>query len=96
MYDKDNNPRGFGFVTYENEESVEEVLCSYNKHMLGGKWVDCKKAKPKTPNNNGGSPGGSHKIIGGNKGGLYSGYSPYNQGPIQFDPNFPHQQISNK
>ena len=40
-------PRGFGFVTFREEEAVEEVLRNYNNNLLKGKWVECKKALPK-------------------------------------------------
>ena len=39
------NSRGFGFVTFENEESVNKVL-SVPEHKLMGKRIDPKRAKP--------------------------------------------------
>lgn len=46
MLERDTGrPRGFGFVTFENEDSVEKVL-SVN-HELSGKIVEVKKAEPK-------------------------------------------------
>jgi RNA-binding protein Musashi len=48
MKDKDTQkPRGFGFVTFETEDDVEEVLMHYKTHQMKGKWIDCKKATPK-------------------------------------------------
>lgn len=48
MYDRDTGrPRGFGFVTYAHEDSVEKVLENYEQNVIGGKWVECKKATPK-------------------------------------------------
>lgn len=31
--------RGFGFVTFENEESVEKIISEGRMHDLGGKQV---------------------------------------------------------
>uniref|UniRef100_A0A5K3FSZ7 Heterogeneous nuclear ribonucleoprotein A/B n=1 Tax=Mesocestoides corti TaxID=53468 RepID=A0A5K3FSZ7_MESCO len=39
------NSRGFGFVTFENEDSVNKVL-SVGEHRLMGKRIDPKRAKP--------------------------------------------------
>lgn len=48
MKDRENGkPRGFGFVTFESEDSVEKVLANLKEHKLMDKWVDCKKAIPK-------------------------------------------------
>ena len=38
--------RGFGFVTFETEEAVEQVIANLKEHKLLGKWVECKKATP--------------------------------------------------
>ncbi|XP_047342491.1 heterogeneous nuclear ribonucleoprotein 1 [Impatiens glandulifera] len=42
--------RGFGFVTFENEEAVEKVLSGGKTHELGGKQVEIKRAIPKNDN----------------------------------------------
>ena len=49
MFDRNTGkPRGFGFITFSNEQSVDLVLRRKNDHQLKGKWVDCKRATPKT------------------------------------------------
>lgn len=51
MLDRDTGrPRGFGFVTFYDEESTEKVLETYEKNFINGKWIDCKKAMPKAGN----------------------------------------------
>ena len=39
-------PRGFGFVTYYDLESVKQVMQMQENHVIQGKWVDCKSAIP--------------------------------------------------
>ena len=47
MQDKNTQKsRGFGFITFIDEASVERVMNDKSKHILHGKWIDCKKAMP--------------------------------------------------
>eukprot|EP00434_Breviolum_minutum_P013802 symbB.v1.2.012171.t4/scaffold832.1/size159137/16 len=38
-------PRGFGFIVFENSDSVTAVLQVQDKHHVNGKWVDVKRGK---------------------------------------------------
>ena len=39
-------PRGFGFVTFEHIDSVNDIL-DETEHYIDGKLVECKQAVPK-------------------------------------------------
>ena len=48
MKDKSSGKaRGFGFVTFAKEESVDDVIKDYSVHYLRGKWIECKRAVAK-------------------------------------------------
>ncbi|XP_057864377.2 heterogeneous nuclear ribonucleoprotein 1 [Cryptomeria japonica] len=58
MYDHSTQrPRGFGFITFDLEDSVENVLLK-NFHELNGKLVEVKRALPKDASSGGGGRGG--------------------------------------
>lgn len=40
--------RGFGFVTFYNETAADRVMVDKKHHKLKGKWIDCKRAVPKS------------------------------------------------
>ncbi|XP_057530545.1 heterogeneous nuclear ribonucleoprotein 1 [Amaranthus tricolor] len=45
-----NRSRGFGFVTFDSEESVDDLLSKGNRIEFAGTQVEIKKAEPKKPN----------------------------------------------
>ncbi|KAF5204725.1 Rna-binding protein [Thalictrum thalictroides] len=45
-----NRSRGFGFITFETEESVDDLLSKGNRIDLAGTQVEIKKAEPKKAN----------------------------------------------
>lgn len=60
----DGGSRGFGFVTYDDEITVEK--CLVMPHMLNGKSVEVKRAVGKTEGAPlGGAPGGAGGGMGG-------------------------------
>jgi len=47
-YDFSQNPpkfRGFGFVNFVEDDSVEKALENYSSHQLSGKWIEVKRSK---------------------------------------------------
>lgn len=45
-----NRSRGFGFITFDTEKSVEDILANGNRLEFAGTQVEIKKAEPKRPN----------------------------------------------
>ncbi|KDP46415.1 hypothetical protein JCGZ_10255 [Jatropha curcas] len=45
-----NRSRGFGFITFDSEQAVDDLLARGNKLDLAGTQVEIKKAEPKKPN----------------------------------------------
>ncbi|CAJ1424898.1 unnamed protein product [Effrenium voratum] len=36
--------RGFGFVSFDTEEAVDQIMAMHQDHQIQEKWVDCKRA----------------------------------------------------
>ncbi|CAH9091846.1 unnamed protein product [Cuscuta epithymum] len=77
MYDQQTNrPRGFGFISFDSEDAVDQVLHK-TFHDLNGKQVEVKRALPKDFSSGSGSGYGSGsggaRSMGGSGGG-YQGY----------------------
>ncbi|XP_076938059.1 uncharacterized protein LOC143606035 isoform X1 [Bidens hawaiensis] len=85
MYDHNTQrPRGFGFITFDSEDAVDNVLLK-TFHELNGKMVEVKRAVPKEQ-----SPSPSRTMVGaypyslGRASGFLNGYTqgPYSPGPV--------------
>ncbi|KAK6160581.1 hypothetical protein DH2020_003962 [Rehmannia glutinosa] len=75
-----HRPRGFGFITFDSEDSVEEVM-QKNFHELTGKLVEVKRAVPKDGSSS--SNGYNGRLGGGGRGSNFNlyqqgSYTPYN------------------
>ena len=58
MLDRDTGrPRGFGFITFQSEDTADKVLENFDKNYINGKWVECKKATPRQVQSMGAYPG---------------------------------------
>lgn len=48
IYDRETGrARGFGFVTYRRQESLEQCLSDPGRQVIKGKWVEVKRATPR-------------------------------------------------
>ncbi|XP_065874174.1 heterogeneous nuclear ribonucleoprotein 1-like [Euphorbia lathyris] len=73
MFDQHTQrPRGFGFITFDAEDSVDRVLHKVF-HEMNGKLVEVKRALPKDANPGGGSRGGGYQGYGASGGNASDG-----------------------
>jgi len=84
MFDHEKGrSRGFGFLTFDNEDSVEQA-CSEHYVDVNGKQVECKKAEPRMAGGRGGGGGGRGGGRGGGPpGGGFGGSQGWGQGGQQ-------------
>ena len=47
---KTGKSRGFGFIVFKKKETIDIIMSYSNCHFLCGKWIECKRTKPKTQN----------------------------------------------
>ncbi|KAL9347337.1 hypothetical protein Peur_058703 [Populus x canadensis] len=67
MYDQQTQrPRGFGFITFDTEDAVDNVL-QKTFHELNGKLVEVKRALPKDANPGGEGRDGGYRGYGSSK-----------------------------
>ncbi|CAA0833192.1 RNA-binding protein 1 [Striga hermonthica] len=78
-----HRPRGFGFITYDSEDSVEEVM-QKNFHELAGKLVEVKRAVPKDGSNSSGN--GYGRRLGSDRVSNFNSYQPGDYMP--YNPRF--------
>lgn len=68
-----HRPRGFGFITFDSEDAVEDVM-QMSFHELSGKYVEVKRAVPKEGNSSANTNGYNNvRVVSGN-GSNISGY----------------------
>ncbi|KAF9685147.1 hypothetical protein SADUNF_Sadunf03G0024200 [Salix dunnii] len=72
---KTGRSRGFGFVTFDNEDAVDQIFSEDRTHELGGKQVEIKKAEPKRAGGDYGSTAKSYTGFGNGAGSFGAGNS---------------------
>lgn len=63
-------PRGFGFVTMDNDAEANAAIAALNGQEVGGRTLTVNEARPKTPSGGG---GGGYGGGGGGRGGYGGG-----------------------
>ena len=63
-------PRGFGFVTMDNDAEANAAIAALNGQEIGGRTLTVNEAKPKAPSGGGGGGGGGGR---GGRGGYGGG-----------------------
>ncbi|KAH7547155.1 hypothetical protein FEM48_Zijuj01G0279400 [Ziziphus jujuba var. spinosa] len=71
---KTGRSRGFGFITFENEDAVEKIFLEGKIHELGGKQVEIKRAEPRKGGDYNGNAVKSHGGFD-SAAGRYGGYN---------------------
>lgn len=61
--------RGFGFVSFDTVEPVEQIMAMHKEHQIMGKWIDCKNATVEGTKGAGGGMGAMGGMGGMGKGG---------------------------
>jgi RNA recognition motif-containing protein len=67
-------PRGFGFVTMDNDAEANAAIAALNGQEVGGRTLTVNEARPKVPSGGGGGGGRGGYGGGGGGGGGRGGY----------------------
>jgi len=54
-FKREHRGKGFGFLLFNNGDSMKKVLEDFNKHTINGSWFECQVAKPKFSENSNGN-----------------------------------------
>ncbi|GAA0164726.1 RNA metabolism protein [Lithospermum erythrorhizon] len=73
-----NRSRGFGFVVFDSEQVVDNLLVDGNKIDMNGNQVEIKKAEPKKPSNPAPGPAYASNSRGRGYSDRFGGYDSYN------------------
>lgn len=76
-----HRPRGFGFITFDSEDSVEDVMLK-SFHEVAGKKVEVKRAIPRGVSNSGNNTRGSNGRVSNSNSYQNGGLQPYSPQPF--------------